>query len=152
MRSSNMPSVVIDANIAVYTVWQGEYTAAADALMGRLLQEGKVLFVPALWRAEVTSSLHVLGAAHRAPREKVRAAVQAALGMGIQVVPLDDALCLAALEWADRLGQAKVYDAFYLALAERLGAEFWTGDKRLVNRARQVGADFVRFLGELRGE
>ncbi len=148
MKSSETPSVVIDANIVVYAVWQGEHTAAADALLSRLQAEGKVIHIPELWRAEVVSVLHALGVSHRAPREHVKAAVQAALGIGIQVARLDDALCLEALKWADVLGQRKAYDAFYLALAERLGCEFWTGDKRLYNRARQVGADFVRMLGE----
>ncbi|HFC08269.1 MAG TPA: PIN domain-containing protein [Chloroflexi bacterium] len=148
MKSSATSSVVIDANIVVYAVWEGERTAAADALLNRLEVEEKILHVPALWRAEVVSVLHAIGALHGADREHVKAAVQAALGMGIKVVPLDDALCFAALEWADALRQTKAYDAFYLALADRLGCDFWTGDKRLYNRARQVGADFVRLLGE----
>ena len=37
----------------------------------------------------------------------------------------------SALLWAERIGQLKVYDAHYLALAENLSAEFWTADKRL---------------------
>ena len=147
MSSSKTLSVVIDANIVVYAVWQGQRTAAADALLNRLQAEGKVIHVPELWRAEVVSVLHAIGVSHSADGEHVRAAVKAALGMGVKVAPLDDALCLAALQWADVLGQRKVYDAFYLALADRLGCDFWTGDKRLYNRARQVGADFVKLLG-----
>ena len=148
MNSSETLSVVIDANIVVCAAWQSPLTAAADALLDRLQAEGKVIHVPELWRAEVVSVLHAIGAAKNADGERVRAAVMAALSMGVKVAPLDDALCLAALEWADALGQRKAYDAFYLALAERLGCDFWTGDKRLYNRARQVGADFVKLLGE----
>ena len=148
MNSSETLSVVIDANIVVYAVWQGQHTAAADALLDHLQAEGKVVHVPELWRAEVVSVLHTIGVSHRADGERVEAAVRAALGVGTKVAPLDDALCLAALEWADALGQTKAYDAFYLALADRLGCDFWTGDRRLYNRARQVGADFVRLLGE----
>lgn len=148
MKSSETFSVVIDANIVVYAVWQGEQTAAADALLNRLQAEGKIIHVPELWRAEVVSVLHTIGVHHRADKERVKAAVQAALSIGTKVVSLDEALCLDALAWADVLGQYKAYDAFYLALAERLKCEFWTGDKRLYNRARRVGADFVNLLGE----
>jgi predicted nucleic acid-binding protein len=34
-----------------------------------------------------------------------------------------------------------------LALAERLGAYFWTADERLASRAAQVGASWVMGLG-----
>jgi predicted nucleic acid-binding protein len=37
-----------------------------------------------------------------------------------------------ALEFAHRLALPTAYDAHYLALAEQLGAEFWTADWRLV--------------------
>ncbi len=36
------------------------------------------------------------------------------------------------------------YDAHYLALAERLGTELWTADKRLAAAARQHGLRWVR--------
>jgi len=106
------------------------------------------MYVPELWRAEVTSALRQLGVRQGKSPEKIRWAVQAALKIAPRRSPLDDDVCLSALDWAERLSQAKAYDAFYLALAERLGAEFWTGDQRLYHRARQVGADFVRLVGE----
>ncbi len=81
-------------------------------------------------------------------RVHVQRAVRAALKTAPKRVPLDTSLCLAALTWAERLGQTKAYDAFYLALAEGLSAEFWTADKRLARRARHAGADFVRLLGK----
>ncbi len=148
MKLSGTSSVVIDANIVVFAVWPTAFTTEAQALLARLRSEGKVIHVPELWRAEVVSALHRLGMMQGTPREKVHRAVRAALKMAPKRLPLDAPLCLAALTWAERLGQAKAYDAFYLALAERLGAEFWTADKRLVNSARQVGAGFVRLLGE----
>lgn len=38
----------------------------------------------------------------------------------------------SALDLAERLSLSATYDAHYLALAEWLGAEFWTADQRLV--------------------
>jgi predicted nucleic acid-binding protein len=72
----------------------------------------------------------------------------------VQVIPSDLGLCESAFKWAERLGHSKAYDSFYLALAEWLSAErqvlveLWTADERLVNRARQVGAPWVRWVGE----
>jgi len=58
----------------------------------------------------------------------------------------DISMSRAALTWAARLGQSKAYDGFYLALAERLGADLWTADERLLNRMRQLGVAWVRWL------
>jgi predicted nucleic acid-binding protein len=49
----------------------------------------------------------------------------------------------SAFAWAARLGQAQAYDGFYLALAQELGAELWTGDRRLAHGAQQPGAAWV---------
>jgi predicted nucleic acid-binding protein len=41
-----------------------------------------------------------------------------------------------ALQLARRFNRPATYDAHYLALAERLGIEFWTADERLYNSVR----------------
>ena len=43
------------------------------------------------------------------------------------------------MEWAERIGQSKVYDAQYLALAESLEAESWSVDRWLANAAERRG-------------
>ncbi len=64
----------------------------------------------------------------------------------IERVAPDMDLHRRALRWAARLGQRAAYDAQYLALAERLGAEFYTADRRLANLAGAAGLPWVRFL------
>lgn len=93
---------------------------------------------------EVTSVVYQYGRQKDVDPRQVLAIV---LDTPDEIVPPDSTLAIEAMTWAERLGQAKTYDAFYLALAERWEGEFWTGDRRLYNRARQVGADFVRFWG-----
>jgi len=46
---------------------------------------------------------------------------------------------------ARKYGLKASYDAYYLALAEQLGAEFWTADRRL-SRAVQSHLDWVHLI------
>ena len=46
--------------------------------------------------------------------------------MGVREVGASLETHRLALSWAARLKQAVAYDAQYLALAEQIGAEFWT--------------------------
>jgi predicted nucleic acid-binding protein len=48
----------------------------------------------------------------------------------------DDLLHHRAVQLADQLGLPATYDAHYLALSERLGAEFWTLDGKLVDKVK----------------
>jgi predicted nucleic acid-binding protein len=41
----------------------------------------------------------------------------------------------------------RIYDCFYVALAEREGIEFWTSDQRLYNALR-IHFPFVRFIAD----
>lgn len=56
-------------------------------------------------------------------------------------------LHLDAIRFSRRFSLPATYDAHYLALAERLGAEFWTADKRLVG-AIAGKLDWVRLAVE----
>ncbi len=89
MKSSSASSVVIDANIVVFAVWPTAFTTEAQSLLARLRNEGKVIHVPELWRAEVTSALHKSGVMQGIPQEKVHQAVRAALKIAPKRVPPD---------------------------------------------------------------
>jgi predicted nucleic acid-binding protein len=48
------------------------------------------------------------------------------------------------------LAQTKAYDAFYLAVAEKMEAELWTADRHLSNRCRNdLGLEWVHWINEL---
>jgi predicted nucleic acid-binding protein len=81
-------------------------------------------------------------------KDEGQVAVDDVFALGVEVILTDRGLGKSALDWADRLGQSKAYDGFYLALAERLKAEFWTADKRLANRASQLGSTWAHWIGE----
>ena len=136
---------VVDANIAVWTVVPDPYGWGRERM--RRVMQGEVI-VPGLWVYEVTSVLYRYAHSQAGGEAWFNLTLPSVLALADEVVHADHELALVAGAWAQRLGQSKAYDAFYLALAERLGYEFWTGDKRLYNRARQIGVDFVRFVSE----
>ena len=136
---------VVDANIAVWMVVPDPYGWGKERM--RRIMQGEVI-VPGLWVYEVTSVLYRYARAQADGEAWLQQTLPPLLALADEVVHPDPELALAAAVWAKRLGRAKAYDAFYLALAERLGCDFWTGDKRLYNNARQIGADFVKMLGE----
>ena len=135
---------VLAANLAVWAVVPGTRQAQVVAL----LENAGEIVVPALWVYEVTSALRKTFYAQPVPEETIWQIMDGILQLPDEIIPADSALARRAYQWADKLGQLNVYDAFYLALAERLEAELWTGDNRLYNRAHQIGADFVRLVGE----
>lgn len=68
-----------------------------------------------------------------------------ALSLDIQLYG-DFALHQRAIELARQFNLPAAYDAHYLALAERLDAEFWTCDRRLVQAVRST-YDWVNLVG-----
>jgi predicted nucleic acid-binding protein len=59
----------------------------------------------------------------------------------------DAAVGVRVMELAHRYDLPAVYDAHYLALAEREGCDYWTADKRLWNSVKGM-VPWVRWLGD----
>ena len=126
----------IDANIIVpyvtltphepvqraWTVWQAA---------------GEEFVAPALAFYEVTNAIRQQLKAGALTANAGRKALEVALALPIT---LSSELVdhLRALELAAQLNRHATYDAHYLALAERLGVEFWTADERLYNAVRHA--------------
>ena len=124
------PAVVIDAGVGVCSALDVPLSDATGRAWNEWRQVNAEIYAPQLWRYEVTS------------------VIRKALALGAA----DDELCRSAFRWAARLRQNAAYDGFYLALAERLGANFWTTDKRLVNATRQAGVAWAHWIGELEAD
>lgn len=140
-------SVVVDANLAVYSVLKTPHSSMATRVMEQLAQRGCQPCAPSLWWYEVTSVIHRYCFAGLVSDSKAYTALELlTVDLGIQQI---DVPVRAAFDWATRLRQKAAYDGFYLAAAEQLGAELWTADQALVNNARQVGAAWVHWMGEI---
>jgi predicted nucleic acid-binding protein len=107
------------------------------------------VYAPQLWLFEVISVLRQSVYSGTLDSSEAEAGITTALSLEVTLVAADDDLCRSALRWAERLKQRAAYDGFYLALAGRLQADFWSADQRLINAARQTGVRWVHWVGEL---
>jgi predicted nucleic acid-binding protein len=85
---------------------------------------------PTLLCYEVANALHRYVVHGVLLPNEAAAALDVALDLGITWFG-DPELHRRALEMAGEHALPEVYDSHYLALAERLGAELWTADRRL---------------------
>jgi predicted nucleic acid-binding protein len=140
--------VVIDANLAVALVVPLPYSERAIGRMESWRISRTKLYIPALWEYEVASALRKAISGGLLTQEKAELALEYLLQLGFERIEPDLELHRQALRWAERLGQVVAYDAAYLAAPEYLGAELWTADRRLVDRAHEQGASWVRHVLE----
>lgn len=139
---------VIDANIAVNTVL--EITEELEQFWQRVDQEQITPCAPRLWLSETTSAIRFLLSQKEITSDEAEQALRTIHGLRVEILNEDEELSLRALELASKLGQSKAYDAFYLALADKLVCEFWTADERLANRCRKdLKLSWVHSMAEL---
>jgi predicted nucleic acid-binding protein len=140
--------IVLDANLVMAFFFPLPYSKPASEQLKVWRRDEAELLAPTLLQYEVNNALHRILAAGVMPPPKARTALQEMQAMGIRFVPPTNELHARAWYWTDRLNQAKTYDAQYVALAELKRANFWTADRRLASGARQVGVEWVRWIGE----
>jgi predicted nucleic acid-binding protein len=143
------PTIVIDANLAAKAVIPG--APLGDEILKQVAGwhlDRTRLVAPDIWLPEVISVVRQAIYLRLIAAGEGLACAEDVFRLGVEVISSDLGLCQRALAWAERLGHAKAYDGFYLALAEHLAAELWTGDARLLNRARQLGVSWVKTLND----
>lgn len=139
MRSSTDSAIVIDASLAVQPLVNLPASSIVQGLLRDWLQAGRRLLAPSLLIPEVLSTLRRYVRAGYLAATGADRAVEDLFSLHIEYVSPDVALCQSALRWAARLDQVRAYDALYVALAEREGAELWSADERLVRALQGAG-------------
>jgi predicted nucleic acid-binding protein len=134
-----MPSspVCLDASFLLHWLIGGEAESQADALLEEWHRTGRPLIAPTLLHYEVTNALHRDVVRGWLLPEEARTLLDFVLRLGLHIYG-DAELHRRALQLAEALSLPAAYDAHYLALAERVGAEFWTTDRRLANKVREA--------------
>lgn len=135
---------VVDASVVLK--WQlddEEHVEQALALRDRYLIEGTLaLDAPLLLSYELTNAVRTAERRLRLAPDVASEALANLLAATPELHPPD---ARAALALARELGISG-YDAAYVALAELLGVELWTADRKL---QRAASRDDVRWIGDL---
>ena len=139
---------VVDSNIAVNILLNTPLSAQVEALWRKFQRDQTRVLAPQLWRYEITSAIHKYLSDGKLQADQAEEILRIMFDLGVNLINEDEDLCLSAFEWASRLNQKAAYDGFYLALAERMSADFWTTDQHLANSARQAGAARIFCLTE----
>lgn len=140
--------VVIDANVGLATALPLPYSADADRHIEAWKAERATLVVPVLWTYEVVSGLRRALLEKFIDDSRLQEALDLMDALDLELVNPSFELNRAALVWADRLSHRKAYDGHYLAVAEHLGAQFWTADKRLSSSLADRGVAWAHWIGE----
>lgn len=139
---------VIDANIVVHTVL--DITDRLARFWERVGEEQITPCAPRLWLSETASAIRFLLSQKEITSEEAEQALRTIHGLRVEIIDEDEELSLRALELAGKLGQSKAFDAFYLAMAEELAAEFWTADEWLASRCRKdLKLNWVHSIAEV---
>lgn len=133
-----MSLLVIDACLALGFVLPDEQEAAAMAVLAKLEADVPAV-VPAHWVVEVTNGILMAERRGRLTQAQSAAALQL-----LTALPIETDIETGSRMTGDVMALARqfkltAYDAAYLELAMRLGAELGTTDRDLVKAAKKVG-------------
>ena len=131
---------VVDASLVVRVLQPG-HPRVLD-LWREWLDSARRLFAPSLLVYEVTNALYRSARASGVGPAPLATSLEELALMEIELIT-DAPLSRRAAEIAWTLELPAVYDAYYLAVAERLEAELWTCDQKL---ARTVGERLPRVV------
>jgi predicted nucleic acid-binding protein len=138
--------LVVDANVPVKSELSGEaYTDEALELIEDWRAGAVVVHAPDLLPSELGSVLLRGLRTGRLTRQQALVSLGTLLALPYHLHPSTQ-LVPRSFEIADQYG-LRIYDCFYVALAEREGIDLWTADERLCN-ALAADFPFVRFLAD----
>jgi predicted nucleic acid-binding protein len=123
------PWVIVDASLVIKAILPNPEFVACQEVMSQLSFAD--WFVPMLWHYEIANTITKAVYFKQLTRQEGQAALQQTLALPVQLIPPDMEQSLLAFSWSLKLQRASIYDCYYLALAETIGAEFWTADKKL---------------------
>jgi predicted nucleic acid-binding protein len=136
-------AICLDAGVLLKLVLAEPGSEDADVLVTEALDGKKELVGPAFLFAETLSVLRRRLQQGQIDDEEADEAVEYLLALPV-VQMSDPKVYRRAWEIARQLRLPVVYDSIYLAVAESQGATFWTTDRALFDKAKELS--YVRLL------
>ena len=138
--------ICVDANVAAKWVLAEEHSDKALALVAACARARQRIYAPPLLPIEVTNILR-----QRTLKDAISLADAQRLLRQFLEFPVSIStppnLYEEALALAEAYNLPAVYDAHYVALAQSLGCDLWTDDRRLL-RALGNKLAFVKWIGD----
>ena len=134
--SREIRGVVVDASVVLKLLLPEDQSGTVHRLWARWLEQDREIAAPFLLAYEVTSVLRNKMVRREVPPEAGEAAFLAYRSQEISLHHpdgIEEKMWALAKHW----NLPTCYDATYLALAELLGYEFWTADRRLAAGLRK---------------
>jgi predicted nucleic acid-binding protein len=141
-----MTTICVDASFIIRLITAPPPNSFYFALWEQWIATGADIVAPSLLFYEIVNGLYRQVIANNLSPEDAEQLLQAALMFPIRFYQ-DNSLHQRAYSLAQELHLPATYDAHYLALSERLNAEFWTCDRRLFNTV-QATLSWVRLVTE----
>ena len=141
-----MPPVCLDASLVLLWFLREPLSTRADALLQEWRTDGVEFIAPSLLMLEVPSVLRQAVHRGRVTTAEGDETLHAFLEMDIRIREPSD-LLNRTWELGKTLNAPRLYDMYYLALAEIEACELWTADQRFVNLVAPHSA-LVRLVGE----
>lgn len=133
-----MKALVIDACLALGFVLPDEQEPLANKVMARM-EKGAPTVVPAHWMAEVTNGIVMAERRDRLTQSQTTVALQLVASLPVEVDSKAATKVGGDVAALARQFRLTAYDAAYLELAMRAGADLATSDKALRRAAQKVG-------------
>lgn len=142
-----MPPICLDASLVLLWFLREELSPSADALLDRWRGAGAEFIAPPMLAAEVPSVLRQAVYRGRITLQEGDEAFQAFLEMEIRIREPEGLLAQA---WAlgKTFNSPRLYDMYYLALADVEKCELWTADRRFADLAAPRFS-LVRWIGDI---
>ncbi len=138
--------VCIDVNLVLKLVLVEEDSPKAQHLWDTWVDADIRIVAPPLLAFEGTSVICNKMQRGLVPPEEAELMFKAFHLLDVRLL-YPDGLHETAWEMANRFNRPQAYDSHYLALAEILGLELWTADKRLYNAVKH-DLSWVKWLGD----
>ncbi|MBM4288027.1 MAG: type II toxin-antitoxin system VapC family toxin [Deltaproteobacteria bacterium] len=134
-----MPNTIVcvDASYVLRLLGSASPEAAPVQMWVESHEQGKIAVAPGLLYYEVVNALHRYVVKGQLTAAEARQLLELALDLEIELHSELD-IHHQAFRMAQELALPAAYDAHYIALAKRLGAELWTADQRLARVAGSV--------------